>query len=469
MVKIKSINATIAVPYNRPKGKTNEFLTHLRQLCLELPDCLLMGDFNMNQLEPKNHAIVMEELESNGFGLLNAIVKDAPTRLYSGSILDLVATNMLSHKYKISIVHNDSSDHGIVYTSMNRRKISSIAKRTTKTKFNINAAVDMVTTLCNNNQQDCNGNDLNIELESIVSRCTSTVTIKSDHRITKRHVNRELILAVRERSRLYNLMNLHPDNDAIKSQFDATVQFIKIKNDELRSAFESRRIEQAAGDDRKTWKLYKEIVFNRYKQEQESTITINGKPATDSVDSCNAINEHFCAAGERLATEIISIHGYEVNDIANLHPEHADNNWSFKEVDPEDVVSAIDSLPNKKSTGIYKVPINLLKATSLIIAPLIALCINLAIQASVFPAELLKGRLKLIHKCGSFDIDNYRGLTLLPSLSKVFEFLMAKQLTAYLDGLYFFKGNQFGFIRHSSCLSAAYQLVDLRPTSGRNM
>lgn len=160
-------------------------------------------------------------------------------------------------------------------------------------------------------------------------------------------------------------------------------------------------------------------------------------------DSCNTINNHFCAAGEHLAlaTDIIATHGYEVEDIDNLYPQHANNNWTFQEVDSNDVVSAID-----------KVPISLVKTASVALASLIAFCINVAIRISFFPDELLKGRLKLIHKSGDSDIENFRGLTLLPAVSKIFEFLLAEQLIAYLNSLKFFAGNQFGFIRNSSCI-----------------
>lgn len=76
-----------------------------------------------------------------------------------------------------------------------------------KTKFNHNAAINMVKTYCETADEDCNANDLNIALESIMKSCTSTIKIKSDHRIDKRHVTRELIMAVRERCRLYTFMN----------------------------------------------------------------------------------------------------------------------------------------------------------------------------------------------------------------------------------------------------------------------
>lgn len=62
VVKIKSINATIAVPYNRPKGNKSAFFNDLQRLCLEYPDTMLMGDFNMNQLDLCKHEEMLEAL-----------------------------------------------------------------------------------------------------------------------------------------------------------------------------------------------------------------------------------------------------------------------------------------------------------------------------------------------------------------------------------------------------------------------
>lgn len=168
----------------------------------------------------------------------------------------------------------------------------------------------------------------------------------------------------------------------------------------------------------------------------------------------------------------MSTHGYGVDDINDLYPEFADNDWNFNVVDSSDVADAIDKAPDKRSSGIDNVPISLLKATSPVIAPLIAMCINLAISLSTFPNELLKGRLKLVHKSGDADIENFRGLTILPVVSKIFEYLLSKQLTAYLDSINFFSGYQYGFLKSSSCIGAAHQLVDFlkrnfRKGSGR--
>lgn len=100
----------------------------------------------------------------------------------------------------------------------------------------------------------------------------------------------------------------------------AKKSYIEITNLNLRNEYECNRIESAAGDSRKTWKLYKEIVFNQHEQKQDNAITINGNMAADSTDCCNKINNHFCSAGEVLATNIIAVNGYDTSDIDNLYP-----------------------------------------------------------------------------------------------------------------------------------------------------
>ena len=109
---------------------------------------------------------------------------------------------------------------------------------------------------------------------------------------------------------------------------------------------------------------------------------IDGVILPETTDSCNIINEHFCTAGEKLATSIVALNGYGTGDIVNLYPEHSGNDFSFKPVDASDVVRTIESLPNKKSTGHDKVPMQLLKATVTSIAPIIAICFNLAVIAT---------------------------------------------------------------------------------------
>lgn len=463
VIEVPTVNATVAVPYRRPnkldeQRRINTFISDFERYCLSSFNCMILGDFNLNQLDVNNHNRLIDLLEANGSALLNEISSRGITRQRSGTILDLCITNLLNVSHNLSLVHNAASDHGILFvsTSLMHRSAHSV---NTKTKFNLNAAVSLMEQKFNNSTISC-GNELNFALSDIVNECTSVIKVRSDHRIRNSHIDRELILAIRERDRLAALQKSMPSNDVIAQLLVEKTASINERNFQLKSSFESTRLAAAAGDDRKTWQLYKEIIFNQFKNKTDTSIEINGTAITDDVASCNIVNDFFCTAGEKLAASVIATHGYSTNDIDSLYPEFESNNWDFRPVDAEQVSEVIIYLPNKKTTSFDKVPIQLFKSSLAVIALTIASCFQTMISTSDYPCELLKGRLKLIHKSGSCDIDNFRGLTLLPSLSKIFEELLLRQLYEYLESLNFFVGNQFGFLKNSCCQSAALQLID---------
>lgn len=142
-------------------------------------------------------------------------------------------------------------------------------------------------------------------------------------------------------------------------------------------------------------KLCKKIIFNQT-NDKDSSITINGVPVTDTVASCNAVNDHFCAAGEELATSIISIHGYDSLDIDVLYPEHSSKNWSFQHVDADTIPEVIRNFPNKKSTSFDKVPIQLLKSACFTISLTIATCLNNKVQNICISKRTTEGKINKI-------------------------------------------------------------------------
>lgn len=471
VIEIPYAKVIVAVPYTRPDKNDEQrhidtFIDEFERYCLGLFNCMILGDMNLNQLDENHRIRLADLLEANGTALLNEISTRGVTRPQSGTIIDLCMTNMLNVGHKLSIVHNLASDHCILFVSTSN-KIKHVPTTNIKTKLNINNAARMVEEKVASNSFIC-GNELNTALSQIINECTSSVNVRSNHRIQRCHIDRELILAIRERDRLASMKRLFPLNNIIDKLLKEKIEWIKCRNFELKSAYETDRIEAAAGDDRKTWQIYKEIIFNQYKSKSDATIEINGTAIKDDVASCNAVNDYFCTAGEKLASDIISVNGYNIDDIDELYNEHAGNDWDFQHVNPEQVSAVIRKLPNKKSTSFDKVPMQLFKLTVTVIALAIATCFNTMITVSEYPVELLKGRLKLIHKSGTCDIDNFRGLTLLPSLSKIFEELLLQQLYGYLESLHFFIGNQFGFLKNSSCQSAALQFVDFVKSNCKN-
>lgn len=68
--------------------------------------------------------------------------------------------------------------------------------------------------------------------------------------------------------------------------------------------------------------------------------------------------------------------------------------------------------------------------------------------------------MKLIHKNGDWDVDNYRGITITPVLSKVYEKCYAARLITYLEEIEMFNNDQYGFLKAASTEDAAFKVIN---------
>ena len=89
------------------------------------------------------------------------------------------------------------------------------------------------------------------------------------------------------------------------------------------------------------------------------------------------------------------------------------------------------------------------------ISPTLAILFNNCMSAGVFPDPLKIARVIPIHKSGSKnEIANYRPISLLPVMSKIFEKLMHARLTSFLEKHKVIYEKQFGFRRRHSTIHA---------------
>ena len=76
-------------------------------------------------------------------------------------------------------------------------------------------------------------------------------------------------------------------------------------------------------------------------------------------------------------------------------------------------------LNSSKKTG-GDIPTKVLKEAAVICSPLIARCVNSALSTGKFPNELKLANIIPIHKKGKSTLrKNYRPISLLPSISKI--------------------------------------------------
>ena len=122
-------------------------------------------------------------------------------------------------------------------------------------------------------------------------------------------------------------------------------------------------------------------------------------------------------------------------ETANYYREKnlQENKLIFQTVDPIEISELLDNINNSKSAGFDNIPGCFLKDGSKIISTYISCIFNLSVLLGKFPNQCKIAKIRPIFKKGSkLEAINYRPISLLPLISKVFEKCIHKQLQAYV-------------------------------------
>ena len=130
-------------------------------------------------------------------------------------------------------------------------------------------------------------------------------------------------------------------------------------------------------------------------------------------------------------------------------------------VDSHCVKQIIKGIKTSRSNGHDGISSELLKLISNDIADSITLIINQSLKSGIFPNQLKIAKVTPIYKKDDKkSITNYRPISVLPVVSKVFETVIHEQLSDYFLSNNLFSAQQYGFRKNSSTELAALELID---------
>ena len=88
----------------------------------------------------------------------------------------------------------------------------------------------------------------------------------------------------------------------------------------------------------------------------------------------------------------------------------------------DEIKSTIEALKNNKSPGIYAIPAEFGKCCKEILAEGITIILNYVVEDRNFPYVWTEGLRSSVFKSGKYIVvNNYRGITILPIMEKIFE------------------------------------------------
>ena len=211
-------------------------------------------------------------------------------------------------------------------------------------------------------------------------------------------------------------------------------------------------LESIKTDIKKTWGVINKLLKPRNGQnkKQIASLKFGDNMHSDSQSISNILNEHFASVGRSISNAFADIINTDTFDNIPYQPTQMEleNTSAFE------VFKVINSLKNK-SCPVSSYPVKVLKYISDIISPILADIMNISFSTGTFPDLLKVARVVPVYKGGEkTDPNNYRPISILPIISKIFERIAHTQLQKYFDNHNLLTDCQYGFRKGRSTTKA---------------
>jgi hypothetical protein len=171
---------------------------------------------------------------------------------------------------------------------------------------------------------------------------------------------------------------------------------------------------------------------------------------------------------QKILGKLLEIETFD--DVVNTHRMHdsvkfiasnlkSETGFSFHSISEDVIIQKLQNLDVKKSTGWDSIPPKLLKQGAEILCKPVARLVNKCMSLSKFPNDLKKGEIIPLYKRDDMlQTKNYRPISILPCISKVFESVLIDQLGAFFNDI--FSINLSGYRKQYNCQSVLLNFVE---------
>ena len=210
---------------------------------------------------------------------------------------------------------------------------------------------------------------------------------------------------------------------------------------------------------RKTWTGIKSVINIRtITKNQPTSMLIDKNLKTNPADIAEGFNAYFSSIAEKLLPKQTP----GTKHFSEYLSERVNSNFIFESADPVEVICIIDSLDSKKGSGPYSVPGTILKALKANLCHPLTTIINMSFATGIYPDLLKIAKVIPIFKKGDkLFVSNYRPISLLSNINKIFEKLVYSRLYSFLELHNCIYELQFGFRAKHSTQHALASLTEL--------
>jgi len=305
-----------------------------------------------------------------------------------------------------------------------------------------------------------NDNDVNITTQTFVDElfqvynrcCPLRVKRISYSRFSRPWITDEHIISINHKHNMFRqyrqgIVSFQVYN-TFKNQLTRVLRRAKVE-------YFNTKFRSSIGNTKENWNLIRTLVGGGRKQTLPDRIVLDANVLTEPYEVASSFNSYFANVAIDLERKIPH---------SNVPPlsfmgDRTQSSFFVAPVSDSDVSFVIGHLKNK-SSGLQSVPVFVYKVCSDLLSPIIAKLFNVSVSCGVFPACLKVARIIPVFKRGdSTLVSNYRPISTLPTLSKIFEKLMCKKLCSFLKLHNILYDGQFGFRENSGTSDALLKFL----------
>ena len=465
-------NKRIAVGtiYRPPARDTEVFLNTLDNMLSNISgfnEVIILGDFNLNLLNTETNTMASNflnmmnshfliptitkptRIDANSSTLIDNIFICKPNSFSSGNInsdLSDHMVNFLQHKKFFDSAGNLSSSYNRSYRLINGTSLQNlydgIAMHNFASIINATEVDDAIRRLY----------DIIFYYYNV--NCPIKVKTVSYKQKLKPWISESILGDIRKRQ---SFSLLCKRGVISRANFNRFRNYVTSRIRDARKNYYELKFAQCKNDMKKTWRLINNIIKPGYRLNKQSIAKIidDEVELSDPMHIAEKMNFEFANVGRKIAESCEQV------DESFLHWLRGDFSSSFfyRPITSFDIQRILLSLKNK-SCALEVVPVRVFKFISDVISPILCLLVNRSVMKGVFPDSLKVARVVPVYKSGDrTSAGNYRPISVLPTLSKVFERVIHEQLYKYFERKGIFYPFQFGFRRNKGTVQSCTGLL----------
>lgn len=419
-------------------------------------ETIIIGDFNfdtINKTENVNTYINIMQTYN-----MHILYENVITRQISNTCLDHIFVNNISRCIDIQQLRYDLFDHNLIFIEYQNISINTMNSITNNKHIDHRKLNEMITAtpihLNENDTIDCFYESFINQINMKIDNCTTTRKTSKNNTL-KPWYNKELKVSIQAKNFWYKKHLQNPMNEYLAEEYRYWRNKTTSVRRQNRLNYFNNQFQESAGNIKKTWQNIKTVLYNGI------------KPANNIDIPDNTLIPNYKQKW------ISDLNKYYINIVKNTNDTNSENRFAIlyentnirhqfeiSTTDKNNVIKIIKNMKNTSSKGHDNISIKIIKDNIEQLAGPITNIINKSIITATVPALMKISKIIPIYKNGNKENhENYRPISILPTVDKIMESVINEQLTQYMSEYQLLDSQQYGFRKLSNTNCALFDLT----------